>query len=117
LHADYSLVTNSSPAKAGETILIFLTGLGSVKPAVNAGAPAPGPPNLSSVVNPVSVYLTDPTGNYVTPTVAFQGLAPNLGGLYQLNVTLPTGIGTGLNTLEIDGVDAITIQATIPIGK
>ncbi|SPE27847.1 conserved hypothetical protein [Candidatus Sulfopaludibacter sp. SbA3] len=37
LHADYTLVSNTSPAKAGETVLIFLTGLGAVSPAVTAG--------------------------------------------------------------------------------
>jgi len=116
LHADYSLVSTSSPAKAGETIQIFLTGLGAVTPAVSAGAAAPSSP-LSQTVNAPQVYLTDPSGNSVQPVVAFSGLAPGLGGLYQLNVTIPSGVGVGVNSLEVDGPDAITFQATIPIGQ
>ncbi len=116
LHADYSLVSTSSPAKAGETIQIFLTGLGTVSPGVNAGAAAPSSP-LSQTVSAPQVYLTDPSGNFVQPVVAFSGLAPGLGGLYQLNVTIPAGVGVGVNTLEVDGPDAVTFQATIPIGQ
>jgi uncharacterized protein (TIGR03437 family) len=48
----------------------------------------------------------------------YQGLAPQLAGLYQLNVTIPTGVTTGSEvTFEIVTTDADNIQATIPIGK
>jgi len=51
-------------------------------------------------------------------TIAYSGLAPGLGGLYQLNVTIPNNVTTGGPVdLEVDGYDAVTIQATIPIGK
>jgi uncharacterized protein (TIGR03437 family) len=48
LHADYSVVTSAKPAKVGETVLIYLSGLGPVTPAVAAGAAAPTNP-LSQV--------------------------------------------------------------------
>ena len=41
---DYSLVSTSSPAKASETVLIYLTGLGNVTPGVTAKAAAPANP-------------------------------------------------------------------------
>ncbi|SPE27848.1 hypothetical protein SBA3_1390006 [Candidatus Sulfopaludibacter sp. SbA3] len=45
----------------------------------------------------------------------FAGLAPGLGGLYQLNVTIPSGAGTGAVSLEISCVDSDNNQATIPL--
>jgi uncharacterized protein (TIGR03437 family) len=80
LHADFSLVSPSSPAKVGETVQIFLTGLGAVTPPVAAGAAGPSNP-LSTTIVP-DVYIDG-----VFATTVFSGLAPTLGGLYQLNVT------------------------------
>jgi uncharacterized protein (TIGR03437 family) len=109
LHPNYSLVSESSPAKVGETIAIYLTGLGPVTPTVTAGTPAP---NSSAVVNPLDVYIDG-----LPATVAYAGLAPGLGGLYQLNVTIPAGVTSGDVTLEISTVDADNVQATIPISQ
>jgi uncharacterized protein (TIGR03437 family) len=64
------------------------------------------------VVNPVDAYIDG-----TAATVAYQGLAPTLGGLYQLNVTIPSGLSTGNQPLEISTYDGDNIQATIPIGK
>ena len=38
LHADYSLVTPQSPAQIGETVQVYMTGLGAVTPSVGDGA-------------------------------------------------------------------------------
>src|SRR5262249_37542049 len=40
-HTDWSLVTPSNPAHPGETLFVYLTGLGAVSPAVSDGAAAP----------------------------------------------------------------------------
>lgn len=106
LHPDFSLVSSSSPAKSGEAIAIFLTGLGAVNQNVTAGSPAP---NTTSLVNPIDVAI-----NGVAAKVLFAGLAPGLGGLYQVNVTVPAGVH-GDVTLEISTADGDNIQATIPI--
>ena len=37
LHADFSLVNAGNPAAAGETVLVYLTGMGTVTPNVNDG--------------------------------------------------------------------------------
>lgn len=117
LHADFSLVSASSPAKVGETVQIFLTGLGAVTPAVTAGAAGPSNP-LSQTIIP-DVYIDGVFANTV-----FAGLAPTLGGLYQLNVTIPAGVTAGENvTIEVDTFDnqdnllSVNAQATIPIAK
>lgn len=114
LHTDFSLVSTASPAKVGETVQIFLTGLGAVTPAVAAGAAAPSNP-LSTItgINDLFVYIDG-----VQAKVVFAGLAPTLGGLYQLNVTIPSGVTLGTAVaIELSTPDADNFQATIPISK
>ena len=115
LHQDSSLLSASSPAKVGETVQIFLTGLGAVTPPVTAGAAAPSSP-LSQTLLP-DVYIDG-----VLATTVFAGLTPGSAGLYQLNVTIPTGV-TAHSTvsIEVDTFDSgnnllsVNTQATIPI--
>ncbi len=89
--ADYSLVTPSNPARAGEVIIVYATGLGKVSPAVASGVAATGSA-------PVAPQACDAG---VTPYVSvgqisYAGLTPGFVGLYQLNIqlaeTLPAGI-------------------------
>jgi uncharacterized protein (TIGR03437 family) len=116
-HADGTLVTAASPAKPGETVALYISGLGAVDKTVTAGAPAPSNPlaNMSALV---AVYVGDQQA-----TVQFSGLAPTLGGLYQINLTIPSGAASGSQFIEIltsvDGnsIDADNIEATIQIGK
>jgi uncharacterized protein (TIGR03437 family) len=83
LHTDFTLVSAKSPAKRGETVLIYLAGLGAVDPPVADGAPG-GSVTLSRATAVVNVL----TGG-IPATVSFAGLAPLFPGLYQLNVTVP----------------------------
>ena len=41
LHADFTLVSAAKPATSGETVLIYLTGLGATNPPVTDGTLAP----------------------------------------------------------------------------
>lgn len=120
--ADFSLVSSSSPAKAGETVIIYLTGLGPVSPAVTAGSAAPST-NPAKVVNPVAVYIGGQQAN-----VTFSGLTPTVGGLYQINCTIPSGLSAGnqvveiLTSIVVDSagdlsVDVDAAEALIPIGQ
>jgi uncharacterized protein (TIGR03437 family) len=96
LHAaDYSLVNASNPAVAGETVLIYLTGLGLVKPAVPDGAAAPSDP-LSNAESPVYVIIDNQLA-----TTSFVGLAPDFAGLYQVNAVVPKTPDSGDVSLEI----------------
>ena len=112
-HADGSLVTQASPAQPGDTVVTFVSGLGTVFPPITDGSPGPSP-TLSNTV-PAGDITADING---TPaTVQYAGLAPYLVGLYQLNVTIPTTATSGDNYLEIFGPDSDNLQALIPVGS
>jgi len=87
LHADYSLVNAAKPAISGETVLIFLTGMGAVNPSVADGTAGGANPLSKTTVSPISVLIGGQPG-----TVIYSGLAPGFPGLYQMNVTLPAVI-------------------------
>lgn len=105
---DYSLVTVDSPAKAGETIVAYATGLPTAVPQVATGQPAPISP-LSSVPQSGSNAMIDLTGlvvdnrtglpSYFEGDTAggllFMGLTPGAVGLYQINFVLPQGVPSG----------------------
>jgi uncharacterized protein (TIGR03437 family) len=110
LHADFSVVTNSSPARRGETIAVFVTGLGAVSPAVATGAAAPSNPLSRITAEFINVQIDGNDAN-----VSYAGLAPNLAGLYQINFTVPNSAPSGPAELWIDVPGSITSQTFIPI--
>jgi uncharacterized protein (TIGR03437 family) len=130
-HANGSLITESNPAQPGETIVLALTGMGSVTPAIQDGAVPTGQlyyANVfSSTTNCTSTtpncnllvlfndYLNNATQKQAT--VAFAGLYPGLVGLYQMNVTVPTGVGPGDVYIEVVTDAADVEQVTIPVGS
>lgn len=92
-HGDFrGLVTDADPAKPGEVLHLFLTGLGAVEPPVATGEPAPLD-RLSVLNEPVVVFLGgDLLPAPSTAEVLFAGLAPGMVGVYQVSIRLPAGI-------------------------
>jgi uncharacterized protein (TIGR03437 family) len=119
LHSDYSLVSDSNPATPGETVLLFMNGLGTVTPQVSDGAAASGDPlSYSDEYNAgdILVYLDDGTGNFPEANVLFAGLAPGLAGLYQVNFTLPSsGVANGDVYIAFDTLEAYNEMATVAV--
>ncbi|MGI8988382.1 MAG: hypothetical protein ACR2I2_02215 [Bryobacteraceae bacterium] len=110
LHSDFSLVNDMSPTRRGETVLIFLTGLGAVTPAVQDGT-AGGSNPVSSTNSPVNVFVAGRPA-----TVVFSGLAPGFPGLYQINATVPLDVvGTGRLTLAIVTPNAFHCEVDLPV--
>ena len=110
LHVNGSLVSPQNPAAVGETVSVFLTGLGATNPAVVDGAAALANP-LSTVTDQNLFVDFDGT----SATVSFAGLAPGFAGLYQINVQVPQGLPTGNHFLDISTSDAYHSQAMIAI--
>jgi uncharacterized protein (TIGR03437 family) len=84
VNTDYVIVDSHAPAKAGDTVLIFCTGLGAVTTPVAEGTAAPTD-QLVRTVDTVTVTIGG-----VPAQVAFAGLAPGFIGLYQINAIVPT---------------------------
>jgi uncharacterized protein (TIGR03437 family) len=110
LHADYSIVNAAKPAIGGETVLIYLTGLGTVTPIVADGTAG----NINTLYQSDADVVVYVGGEQAT--VLFKGLAPGYPGLYQLNVTLPQFLkASGNLPLAIQTLNAYHDQVDIPI--
>ncbi len=110
VHQDGSLVNGKNPAQIGETVSLFVTGLGAVNPAIGDGSAGPTDP-LSNTTNTITAYIGG-----TQATVTYAGLAPQLGGLYQINLTVPPGVPSGDNNLDIAGPDSYNSVCVIAIG-
>ncbi len=108
-----TIVSDSNPVKVGDVLSLFLTGLGAVTPAVAAGTAAPSSP-LSTITDKfMTVYIDG-----IEAPPLFAGLAPTLGGLYQVNLKVPTGVTTGSTVvIEVVTSDADNFEALLPIAK
>jgi uncharacterized protein (TIGR03437 family) len=80
-------VSASTPAHAGDTIVLNCLGLGAVSPQVADGG-LPGSAG-SQAVTPIQVLI----GNL--PAVVTQALSPQLPGLYLVAAVIPAGVSTG----------------------
>jgi len=85
-----SLGYRTVAAKAGDTIELFGTGFGPTNPAVPAGQTFSG---AAPTTSPVTIRI-----NNLSATPTFAGLSS--AGLYQINVTVPSGLGTGDVSLQ-----------------
>jgi len=87
------LVTPTNPVRSGDTLVIYLTGMGPTSPAVQAGLQTP-PTLLTSVTQAPTLSLG--SSNL---SIEYAGLVPGyLSGLYQINATVPkTGVVSGDN--------------------
>ncbi len=86
-----TLATTSNPIHRGDTLAVYLTGLGLTSPALEAGFAAPSSPLATVLVAP----KLDLGG--VTLPVSYAGLAPGQVGVYQINVSVPRNVPTGLS--------------------
>ena len=95
-----NLAEPATPARRGETIEIYCTGLGPVDASTPDGEPAPVA-GLARVRIPVSVTVGGRGAE-----VSFAGLAPGTSGLYQVNVKIPDDAPAG------DAVEVVLTQGT-----
>lgn len=109
VHADGRLVTAASPARTGEHISVYLTGLGDVNGQISAGQPAPLSP-LLTVRAPVDVEI----GGELVMSL-FAGLAPGFAGLYQVNLEVPQELASGAYSFRIvaKGRSSNTVRVSV----
>jgi uncharacterized protein (TIGR03437 family) len=100
-------VNAGNPARIGDTLQIFTTGLGATDPPAVTGQPAPP---FSKALVPVSVSIG---GKDVA--VVYQGLAPGFVGLYQVNVILANTVTPGDAVPVAIQQNGITSNPNLPI--
>lgn len=83
------IVTSADPAERGETIALYLTGLGPTLPSSFDGEVAP-----SDVFSPTVNQPTVLIGG-VPAKIYFSGLTPEVIGLYQINLEVPASTAPG----------------------
>lgn len=84
------LVTPTNPLHPGDTVIIYLTGMGPTSPGIAAGQAAPLSP-LSWVTQSPTISLGGSNLN-----VLYAGLVPSyVSGLYQINATVPQAATQG----------------------
>jgi uncharacterized protein (TIGR03437 family) len=84
-NANFSLVSAANPAVAGDVILVYSTGLGATTPALTTGALVPA----TTIANTAAVTAT--IGGQPA-TVVYSIASPGFAGLYQVAVTVPSGV-------------------------
>jgi uncharacterized protein (TIGR03437 family) len=110
VHAsDFSLVSASKPAKAGEILTLFASGLGPTNPAVPYGHPFPAG-SAPVATSPVVVMVN---GNSVQALYA--GAYPGSTNGYQVNFQVPAGTTAGAATLSLVSGFIAGGQVTIPV--
>jgi uncharacterized protein (TIGR03437 family) len=107
-NADFSLVTPQNKAKAGDVLVIYMTGLGQTTPAVQTGVLVQPPASGFNNTVPVTVTIGGQNA-----TVVYSIASPGFVGLDQVAVTVPSGVsgrvpvvvraaGVPSNTINID---------------
>jgi uncharacterized protein (TIGR03437 family) len=103
-HADGSAIGRGNPITAGETLVIYATGLGPVTPVATTGAFAPST-ILSTTINTPTVTI-DGTSLHVV----FSGLTPGFVGLYQIDAQVPPTL-TSAGSISVTGAGEVSTVA------
>ncbi len=85
-HADGSLITPTSPAQAGETIVLYGAGLGATQPPTMSGAL---PTSAATAVCAAQMVIVLNGAALPQSSIYYAGLTPGFAGLYQINLGLP----------------------------
>ena len=116
-HADYSVVgwpelfpeLATTPARPGETILLYGTGFGATAPAAGVG-------ELARRASPLPVLPMVSIGG-VPAVVQYAGIPQGGAGLYQVNVRVPESIADGDQPVSLVYGQVESPVAYIPVRR
>ena len=106
-HGDFSLVTPQNPAHLGETLVMYLVGMGATNPTVASGQPAPGAEPFARPLAPPTVTIDN-----LPAAIAFAGMTPSGVGLFQINFTVPKTARTGVPLNVVVSQAGVAANAT-----
>jgi uncharacterized protein (TIGR03437 family) len=127
---DYGIMTNfadgsfpvpttpglfSHPAKRGDTLTIYVIGMGLTDQSVPDGVASPSSP-LANTPLPTVIIGGGFDGTASDGAVLFSGLAPGFVGLYQVNVTIPPDAPLGnaiALEIQVDGATSNPVYLAI----
>jgi uncharacterized protein (TIGR03437 family) len=93
--SDFSLVSSSKPAAAGEILSLFATGLGPTRASLTPGQPFPSSP-LAVVNSPIDVTVNGKSAE-VLGAVGYPGTVDS----YQVNFRVPSDTPKGSSSLQV----------------
>jgi uncharacterized protein (TIGR03437 family) len=85
--SDFSLIDPAAPARPGDAVILYATGLGRTQPYLSRPDEIPAFPGEIQRKEDLRVYLN---GVPLDPgRISYAGFTPKSAGLYQINLTLP----------------------------
>jgi uncharacterized protein (TIGR03437 family) len=106
---DFSQVSASKPAAAGEILSLFATGLGPTRPGLLPGQPFPSTP-LAGVNSPVEVTVNGKPAE-VLGAVGYPGTVDG----YQVNFRLPADTAKGVAIIQVSSAWIPGAPVSIPV--
>jgi uncharacterized protein (TIGR03437 family) len=107
--SDFTLVTVSKPAAAGEILSLFATGLGPTNPGVDPGQPFRSSP-AAAVNSPVDVTVNGKPAD-VLGAVGYPGAVDG----YQVNFRVPPDTGKGLAAIQVSAAWVASTAVSITV--
>jgi uncharacterized protein (TIGR03437 family) len=107
--ADFTLVTAAKPARSGEILSLFASGLGPTVPGVEPGE-AFSSAARHIVNSPVEVLVNGKPGE-----VLYAGGYPGAVDRYQVNFRVPDGTTAGLASVQLSSAWIAGPEVTIPV--
>jgi uncharacterized protein (TIGR03437 family) len=107
--SDFSLVSASKPATAGEILSVFVRGPGPVKAGVDPGQPFPSSP-LAIVNSPVAVTVNGNAAE-VLAAVGYPGAVDG----YQVNFRVPPDTAKGPASIQVRAAWISGAAVSIPV--
>ncbi|MCU1238250.1 MAG: domain containing protein [Candidatus Solibacter sp.] len=105
-NVDFSLVSATNPAKAGDVILVYCTGLGLTSVNLATGTLVPTTATASTNASVTATIGGKPAA------VAYAIASPGFAGLYQVALTVPAGVA---NNSPIVLTQGTTVSNSVPI--
>jgi uncharacterized protein (TIGR03437 family) len=107
-----NLLTADAPAHAGDTVVVYATGLGRTSPNLAVGEI---PAYAATMLAMASLKVTL-NGTAVDPSlVKYAGLTPGSAGLYQINLYVPEGTGNDPEIQVTAGNPAAQTGLRLPV--